>query len=453
MTLRRRIVLAVIVLAVTVGLAGTSVLLVQRRYLVGQLDTEITALARNPRALLALSTRPNVGQVIPDALGEVYIGRMGAGGRLTTILAPADDPDLVPRITPGESLPTAVGRLTASGNATRVRVITAALGNGAEAVIAIPTTRADAATRRLALTLGLAALAIALVIGLVVWWVVRLGLRPIAQMTETADAIAAGDLSRRVDPAPGGTEAARLGHAINAMVDTTQATQARMRRFVADASHELRTPLTTLLGYSSMHTPGGGASPEVVDDAMRRINAEATRMTRIVEGLLQLTDIDEHGLAAREPVDLVPLLRDAVSDLEVVQPQRPASLEAPASLVVLGDRDRLFQVVAALTTNAMRHTPTEAAIAVRAMAVGGVVHVEVADGGPGIAADHLPHLFDRFYRADRGRARSQGGNGLGLAVVASIVTAHGGRYGVSSTPGSGSTFWFELPQPSPSLSG
>jgi len=445
MTLRRRLVLAVVVLAVTLALAATSVLVVQRRYLVGQLDTQISSLAKNPKALILLSNRASAADVLPNALGEVYIGRLGAGGRLTTVLAPADDPDLVPVIAAGQSFPSPTGVATASGHARRVRVVTAQLGNGAEAVIAVPTTRADAATARLATTLGLAGLAIALVVGLVVWWVVRLGLRPIAQMTATADAIAAGDLSRRVEPAAPGTEAARLGQAINAMVDTTQATQARMRRFVADASHELRTPLTTLLGYSSLHTPGGGASAETVDDAMRRINAEAARMTRIVQGLLQLSDLDEHGLVARQVVDLVPLLRDAVSDLRVVQPDRPASLDAPPSLVVPGDRDRLFQVVAALTTNAMRHTPHDAPIAIRASGASGVARVEVADGGPGIPAEHLPHLYERFYRADTGRARSQGGNGLGLAVVAAIVSAHGGRYGVDSTPGAGSTFWFELP--------
>ncbi len=445
MSLRRRLVLALVVLGLTLALAGTSVLVAQRRYLVEQLDTQIASLAKNPRALLVVSNRPNAERILPDALGEVYVGRMGPGGRLSTVLAPAEDPGLVPRVSAGERLPTPVGRGTTSGEAPRVRVVTAALAGGGEAVIAIPTTRADAATRRLGIALGLAALAVAVAVGLVVWWVVRLGLRPIAAMTETADAIAAGDLSRRVEPAEEGTEAARLGHALNAMVDTTQATQARMRRFVADASHELRTPLTTLRGYSSLHTPDGGAAPEVVDDAMRRINAEATRMTRIVEGLLQLSDLDEHGVASREPVDLVPLARDVVADLGVVQPERPVSLEATGSLVVPGDRDRLFQALVALTSNALRHTPDTAAVVVRAHASGRSARVEVADGGPGIPPEHLPHLFDRFYRVDAGRARSHGGTGLGLAVVASIVTAHGGRYGVASLPGTGSTFWFELP--------
>ncbi len=445
MTLRRRLVLALVALAVTLGVAGTTVLLEQRHYLIGQLDAEVTALSRSPRALLLLSARPNAERVLPEALGGVYVGRMSPSGTLTTILAPTDDPNLVPRLSPGQGLPRAVGRSTVSGDSKRVRVVTAPLAGGGQAVIAVPTAKVEAATARLAASLMLAALAVVVVVGLVVWWVIRLGLRPIAEMTRMADAIAAGDLSRRVDPGQEGTEAARLGHAINAMVDTTQATQARMRRFVADASHELRTPLTTLLGYSSLHTPGGGASPEVVDDAMRRINSEAARMTRIVEGLLQLSDLDDHGVTARERVDLAPLLRDVVSDLRVVQPDRSITLETSDGLVVTGDRDRLTQVVIALTSNAMRHTPASAAIVVRGTAVGGQARVEVADAGPGIDPEHLPHLFDRFYRADRGRARSQGGNGLGLAIVAAIVTAHGGRYGVSSTPGRGSTFWLEIP--------
>ena len=156
------------------------------------------------------------------------------------------------------------GRGTASGTAHRVRVVTATLPNGrAQAVLAIPTTSADVATKRLTMTLGLVGLVVAAVVGLLLWWVDRLGLRPIAQMTDAADAITAGDTTRRVPPGPPGTEAARLGEALNAMIDTNAATQQRMRRFVADASHELRTPLTTLQGYAALHTgrvgsPGAG---------------------------------------------------------------------------------------------------------------------------------------------------------------------------------------------------
>ena len=174
---------------------------------------------------------------------------------------------------------------------------------------------ADAATRRLGITLGLTGTVIASVVGLLLWWVDRLGLRPIAQMTEAADAITAGDTGRRVPPGPPGTEAGRLGEALNAMIETTAATQERMRRVVADASHELRTPLTTLQGCASLHAsrppgPLGAAGRAEVDDAMRRIGDEAARMRRLVEGLLDLAGLDEGRGLRREPVDLGPLLGD-----------------------------------------------------------------------------------------------------------------------------------------------
>ncbi len=476
MTLRSRLLLALVVLAASLGLSAAAVLALQQRYLVEQVDNRISALAVKPRAVVALAVRGNVNRVLPELLSDVYIGRMTADGRLRTVVAPTDDPDLVPQIAPGERIVEPVGRATSSGVAQRVRVVTAPIAGGGQVVIAAPTTRIDAVAGQLRKTVLLATLIVTLVAGLAAWWVVRLGLKPIAAMTRDADAITAGDRDRRVDPGPDGTEVARLGQAINAMVDQTQATQARMRQFIADASHELRTPLTTLLGYSSLYAAGqapeahragqrhpvtaepattepGSANTAVVPhpsapeiaDAMRRINAEATRMSRIVESLQQLTSLDDPASIARHPVDLIPVLTDAVTDAQVVDPSRTVSLSAPARLVVIGDRDRLAQAVLALTSNALRHTPSSAALVMRGLLVGGLARVEVSDGGPGISAEQLPHLFERFYRVDKGRARSQGGSGLGLAIVAAIVSAHGGRYGADSLPGQGSTFWFEIP--------
>jgi two-component system OmpR family sensor kinase len=445
MTLRRRLVLALVALAVTLGLAGTAVILVQRQYLIGQLDDTLRALSSSPRLLVSLGTRLGATRGLPEALSDVYVGRVSRDGSLVTVFAPTSDPELVPDVDPSESLATPVGRGTVTGAAHRVRVVTADLPNGVRVVIAASTAADEAAVRRLAATLGLAGLAVALAVGLVVWWVVRLGLRPIAAMTAAADAIAAGASARRVDPGPPGTEAARLGTALNTMIDATQANEERLRRFVADASHELRTPLTTLRGYSSLYLSGGSPSTDQVADSMRRINDEATRMSRIVEDLLQLTDLDARGLVAPGSVDLVPLLRDVVADTRVVQPGRPVTFEGPASLVVRGDRDRLVQAAAALTSNALRHTASDVPVVVRALEVRGCARVEVTDAGPGVPAEHVPHLFERFYRVDRGRARTHGGTGLGLAIVASIVTAHGGWYGAMSAEGEGSTFWVELP--------
>ena len=450
MTLRRRLVVAVSVLAVLAVVAGGAVVLVQRAFLLGRLDAQLGALAANPRAVILASQRAD-GAVATAALSDVYVGRMSADGRLTTILAPQADPELVPALAPGEEIPTPSGRRTTSGVAQRVRVVTVPLANGrAQAVVAVATTSADLTTRRLALTLLLTGLVLAAFVGLLLWWVDRLGLRPIAQMTDAADAITAGDTARRVPPGPPGTEAARLGEALNTMIDATTATNERMRRFVADASHELRTPLTTLGGYAALHAgrppgPLDDTGRAEVDDAMRRIGDEASRMRRLVDGLLDLTGLDAPDALRLEPVDLGDVLRDVTSDLRVVAPGRDVTLDAPDSLVLRADRDRVTQALVGLTSNAVRHTPDGTPVALRVLTRPGWVRVEVADAGPGIPPEHLPHLVERFYRVDRSRSSGSGGSGLGLAVVEAVARAHGGALTVASEPGRGSVFALELP--------
>jgi two-component system, OmpR family, sensor kinase len=469
MTLRRRLVVAAAALAVVLLVAGTAVVLVQRAFLVARLDAQLAALAQNPRAILLASARAEASgtSTTPAGISDIWVGRMSADGTLTAVLTPQSDPNLVPRLGPGERVSTPQGRGTASGQARRVRVVTATLPNGrAQAVLAIPTTSADVATTRLATTLGLVGLAVAAVVGLLLWWVDRLGLRPIAEMTDAADAITAGDTTRRVPPGPPGTEAARLGEALNAMIDTTAATQERMHRFVADASHELRTPLTTLQGYAALHTgrvgaaapDGAGAAADAADprqaaaeraemvDAMRRMGEEAARMRRLVDGLLDLARLDDLGVVAREPVDLAVVVRDVASDLRVVAPDRVVTVDAPGSLVVTGDRDRLTQALVGLTSNAVRHTPAGTPVWLRLVPLPGDVRVDVADAGPGIPPEHVPHVFERFHRVDRGRSSASGGTGLGLAIVDAIARAHGGSAAVASEPGRGSTFSITLPR-------
>jgi two-component system OmpR family sensor kinase len=175
-------------------------------------------------------------------------------------------------------------------------------------------------------------------------------------------------------------------------------------------------------------------------------------MRRIVDQLLQLATLDAAPTRRTEAVDLRAVLDDVAGDLRVVQPERPVSVEVPPGLLARADRDHVVQAVTALTANAMRHTPVTAAVTLAARRTAGGVRVEVADAGPGIASEHLPRLFDRFYRVDPGRSRAQGGSGLGLAVVESIARTHGGSAGVSSTPGAGSVFWVDLPASPPTSS-
>ena len=447
MSLRARLLAALVVLVVALTASGVAVTVVQRNYLYDQIDRRLMDVAGRPRLSLQ---RLTLGANGPTSgfIAEVYVGFI-KDGQLTTVQSPTDDPELVPSI-PADEYPTQpITRPTITGDSSSVRVVTVPLPDGRVAVFAISTADADDAISRLIRTLAIAAAVVLALVALVTWWVIRLGLTPIRRMTDAADAISGGATDVRIEVAPGRTEAARLGHALNTMIDTNREAEGKMRRFVADASHELRTPLTTLRGYSSLHSGELSPEPEAmaeVSDAMRRINQEAARMTHIVDDLLDLTAMDDHRLATPMRFDLAEVLRDIESDLHVVQPQRPISVRCPQQLPITADRNRVVQAIAALANNALRHTPTDTPVQlVGAPLVDGGARVEIVDHGPGIPAEHQAHLFERFYRVDRGRARASGGNGLGLAIVAGIVTAHGGRYGVSSPAGGPTTFWFELP--------
>ncbi|WP_407344593.1 sensor histidine kinase [Pengzhenrongella phosphoraccumulans] len=299
--------------------------------------------------------------------------------------------------------------------------------------------------------------------GLAGWLAVRRSLRPLRQIEDTAAAIAAGDLSRRVPPAPTTTEVGRLGDALNAMLAQIEqafaaraASEERMRRFVADASHELRTPLATIRGYSELYRMGAVTTKPQVDDTLRRIEDSATRMGRLVEDLLHLARLDDGRPMRHEPVDLTVLVADAVSDLHALDAGRPIRFEplvagtAVTPCVVVGDEDRLRQVLANLTGNVAQHTPagTAVEIAVGLVGTGPTARavLEVRDHGPGILPEHTARVFERFYRIDSSRGREFGGGaGLGMAIVAAIVGAHRGSVEIALTPGGGTTVRVSLP--------
>ncbi|WP_307859621.1 MULTISPECIES: HAMP domain-containing sensor histidine kinase [Cellulomonas] len=291
---------------------------------------------------------------------------------------------------------------------------------------------------------------------------VRRSLRPLGEIERTAAKIAAGDLSQRVPVAPQTTEVGRLGIALNGMLTQIEeaftartASEARMRRFVADASHELRTPLAAVRGYAELYRMGALTTPEQVSDTMHRIEESARRMGSLVEDLLALARLDEGRHGRLGPVDLTVLAADAVSDLRALDPQRPARLEALGGVsgprVVRGDEVRLRQVLANLVGNAARHTPpgTPVEVVVGAGQDGRTAVLEVRDHGPGIPPEHVERVFERFYRVDPSRTRDSGGSGLGLAIVAAIVASHDGRVTVHETPGGGTTVRVELPVAGP----
>jgi two-component system OmpR family sensor kinase len=270
-------------------------------------------------------------------------------------------------------------------------------------------------------------------------------------MATTAGAIAAGDLSRRVEPAEDRTEVGRLGLALNAMLeqieqafDERRRSEEKLRRFLADASHELRTPLTSIRGYAEVFERAKD-DPEDLDVAMRRIEEESKRMGIMVEELLVLARLGEGREPERAPVDLARVVDDAVSDARAAAPARDITLESIETVDVLGDDHQLRQVVANLLGNALRHTPEEARIRVRLTTSDGRASLAVADDGPGLEPDVAAKVFEPFFRADQSRARETGGAGLGLAIVAAIVESHGGEVRLDTAPGAGAIFTVSLP--------
>jgi two-component system OmpR family sensor kinase len=282
-------------------------------------------------------------------------------------------------------------------------------------------------------------------------WVVRIGLRPLDEIGSTAAAIGEGNLSRRVEHAEPHTEIGRLGVALNAMLaqiesafQAKDASERKLRRFVADASHELRTPLAAVRAYAELFHRGADRRPDDLARSMEGITRESERMTLLVDDLLLLARLDEGRPLERKPIQLEKVVREAVDTARAVDPERPIGLELDHAVVV-GDHERLRQIVDNLLTNARFHTPAASPVSVRLRRDNGAALVEVEDSGPGMSAEEVDRVFERFYRSDGSRSRKTGGVGLGLSIVAAVARAHGGHAHASSERGAGSTFRIALP--------
>jgi two-component system OmpR family sensor kinase len=353
------------------------------------------------------------------------------------------------------------------------------VSDGLTVIAGVDLDKDDATLARLVALQVIVGLVILVLLGSAAYVLVRNSLRPLTEVERTARAIAAGDLSQRVPAGDEHTEVGRLSLALNGMLariersfraqqaseEQARASETRMRRFVADASHELRTPLTSIRGFAELYRQGAVGSPEETARLMQRIESEGARMGVLVEDLLQLARLDQQRPLTITPVDLAEVAGDAVHDARAVQPDRPISLHLDESLsevpVVLGDEARLRQVVSNLVTNALVHTPRTAPVTVRISDEpaagdasadgddGGVVVLQVADQGPGMAPEDAARVFERFYRADPSRARTAGGTGLGLAIVSALVAAHGGTVHLDTASGRGAAFTVRLPRSGP----
>jgi two-component system, OmpR family, sensor kinase len=469
LSLRGRLLVGVISLVV-VGLliSDIATYAALKNFLIGRVDDQLASVAGSPsaRQLLVnvLTEQPVRGpgsatQFTPGTVVEEVSpdGAVITGKAFFLGPAPASIPlPLLPKTLPNVGNDKGAPQITVRGTngVEQFRIIDWPEDQlqGNFIVVAIPLTEVQSTLSGLVLLEALISLGAVAATAILALLIIRIGLRPLQRMGTVAADIAAGDLTKRVEPATSTTEIGRLGLALNSMLSQIEvafaertASNARLRRVIADASHELRTPLTSIRGYAEMLRRGAAESPTDSEAARRRIEDEAIRMTGLVDDLLVLARLDQGRPLAREAVDLRDIANDAVADARVVAPRREISLSANGPVVVTGDDTRLRQVLGNLMRNALVHTPQQTAIEVAVATEDGLGRMSVADHGPGLDEDDVARIFEPFYRADPSRSRDSGGAGLGLSIVSAVVSAHGGRVKVTKTDGGGATFEVELP--------
>ena len=278
--------------------------------------------------------------------------------------------------------------------------------------------------------------------------VIKVGMRPLERIEETAEKIAAGDLSARLDNYEPDTEVGRLSTSLNIMLsrieeafDARMQSEDKLRRFVADASHELRTPLTAIRGFAELHRQGAVPDGEKTNELIARIEKESKRMGYLVEDLLMLARMDQSRELVVADVDLSALLQEAVTSAQAAGPEHTITTNIASGITTKGDADKIYQVVTNLLANARAHTPAGSAITVTVAKDGADSLVTIADNGPGLSAEDQARIFERFYRVDASRQRnSKDGSGLGLSIVDAVMRAHGGDVTVASELGKGAAF-------------
>jgi len=455
----RLVALLVLLLLAALTLTSIATSAILRRQLMDSIDRDLKATATPTVALVYSQLLGHQNGRLPTNYAVKF---MPADGR-APVLVNATGEVLLPDI---PNLPANDPRIEngtlftvqSSNGDMRWRVMPGQAGDGSVTfAVAVPLRGVDTTVQRMLSFAALIGLAVIASMAIVGWYGVRRTFRPLTQIEDTAAAIAAGDLTRRIPEGTANDEVASLSHSLNAMLAqieqsfaVREASEERMSQFVADASHELRTPLAAVRGYAELFRQGAVSKPEDIAGAMRRIEDEAIRMGGLVEDLLLLTRLDQRRPLEKGPVDLTVLAADAVQDVHALDPTRHVRLLGlsgdlePATIV--GDEASLRQVVTNLVGNAVNHTPSGTDIEIAVGRSAGFTKLEVRDHGEGVDPVKARKVFERFYRADPSRGRGNGGgNGLGLAIVAAIVSAHGGQVGVAATPGGGATFIVELP--------
>jgi len=440
---------------VTSGIAVTSIL---RHSLISRIDSTLLEASRSwAQAPRRQSAPPYEGPDPGRPPSKFYVRGIGSDGTTFTAI---NDRNSEPALPPDNNVGPNPVTLPSVNNSDILWRAVSVRGPHGLTTVAVDLSDVQHTVRSLVwlqFAIGVAVLA---VVGIVSFAVVKRSLRPLAEVEQTAAAIAAGQLDRRVPERDPRTEVGRLSLALNGMLtqiqqavassessaQTARGSEDRMRRFITDASHELRTPLTTIRGFAELYRQGAARDVAML---LSRIESEASRMGLLVDDLLLLARLDVQRPLEHNRVDLLALASDAVHDAQAIDPNRTITMEVldgPGTPEVFGDEPRIRQVLSNLVANALQHTPTSADVVVRVGTDGDDAVLEVADKGPGMSQQDASRVFERFYRTDSSRARASGGTGLGLSIVDSLVHAHGGLVALTTAPGEGSCFRVTLPR-------
>ena len=486
MSLRSRVLVGLALIGLVASVAAVAVTLTTRDYLIRQLDERLYAFAGGPSAHADAAqdasnyvngddgdndvdpvTSPPTFDPLKDRPSDALKGQLYIDGTYKSVL----NPNVYGNSDAGGSLPV-IDPTVLSFTADRYLTVPSTQGEDMYRVLVRPGPEywivvglsmdpVEAVSHRMVMIEALSIGAVVAGLGLVAWWVIRLGVTPMRRMVDASALIADGDLSIRLDGAGSGTESAALATSLNAMIGRLsdsirekERTETQLREFVADASHELRTPLTTVLGYAQLHRKGAIAGKRQQDDAWTRTEAEASRMKRLVEDMLELARFDSEPQLHLASIDATRLVSEVIGDAARAHPEVTfdldhgpvvADLEAP--VMVTADADRLRQAVINVVNNAAHHGASHvtATVALVEREAGERVRIDVADDGPGMTPEIAARATERFVRGDSSRSRSTGGAGLGLAITAAIVDAHEGQLKISSTLGEGTTVSIEIP--------
>ena len=463
-SLRNRLTIGVLVLSAIgfVG-AGFGSQALLRNYLIGQVDEQLISVVAGvserldragiesdeddddaaTRTVTPLNRVPtSISVTVLDPFGNL-IG--GIGGDLNS----NEITDYVRGLLPGEVAAYGSKPFTIQAPGSDFRVATTVLPSSLGSVIVAQSLADfDKTTRQIGSVFLIIGSLVLLFIAIASRQVVKVGMRPLEKIEETAEKIAAGDLSARLDNFEPDTEVGRLSTSLNTMLsrieesfDARTKSEDKLRRFVADASHELRTPLTAIRGFAELHRQGAVPAGEMTNELIARIEKESMRMGYLVEDLLMLARMDQSRELVISDVNLSELVQEAVTSAQAAGPDHTITTNITAGVVTKGDADKIYQVVTNLLANARAHTPAGTPITVSAYKEGVDALVTVADKGPGLSAQDQARIFERFYRVDPSRQRnSKDGSGLGLSIVDAVMRAHGGEVTVASELGKGAAF-------------